>query len=178
MPEPSTAVPRRSQRSGTERLTFSAAADRLGLTRQAVGQWAAKPGAPVSTERGVLLVAWPAFARWREQQMVETAKREAAPTVSLDEARTRKALAEAELAELEVAKSRGEFVAVADYEKAVARVINRVTARIRAMPSRLSHFGPQVEAAVEGEGESMIVDLSQMDEDVIDEPTETAREAT
>jgi hypothetical protein len=152
-------------------------AKRLGLTAQAVGQWASRPGAPARKDGTRVWLIWPDFARWREGELVKQAKAELAPTVSLAEARTRKALAEAELAELEVAKSRGEFVAVADYAKALARVINLVTARIRAMPPRLSYLGPQFEAAVEGEGESIIVDLSQMDEDVIDEPAETAKEA-
>lgn len=166
----------KSEKSGPEGLTFQQAADRLGLTRQAIGVWAAKPGAPVTSDNGTTLVLWPAFARWRETQMVEKAVRDTAPTVSLDEARTRKALAEAELAELEVAKARGDFVAVADYETALGRSLDRVTARLRAMPVRLSSYGAEVEAAVESEVEAVIVELSQMDADVLDEPAEEPKE--
>lgn len=102
----------------------------------------------------------------------EKAKKEAAPTVSLDEARTRKALAEAELAELDVAKSRGEFVAVTEYETALARILDRLTARLRAMPVRLSHFGLEVESAAEEEAERIVVELSSWDEDVAELPAE------
>jgi phage terminase Nu1 subunit (DNA packaging protein) len=103
----------------------------------------------------------------------EKARREAAPTMSLDEARTRKALAEAELAELDVAKARGEFVAIADYEVALARVLDRLTARLRAMPVRLSHLGPETEAAAEAEAERIVTELSAWDEDIVDaEPGE------
>jgi hypothetical protein len=45
------------------------------------------------------------------------------------------------------------------------------------MPVRLSHLGDECEAAVESEVEAVIVELSQFDEDVIDEPAEAAKEA-
>lgn len=92
--------------------------------------------------------------------------------VTLDEARTRKALAEAELAELEVAKARGAFVSVADYESALARVLDRLMARLRSLPVRLSHLGDETEAAAEIEVERVITELHQFDEDVLDEPAD------
>jgi phage terminase Nu1 subunit (DNA packaging protein) len=88
----------------------------------------------------------------------------------LDTARTRKANAEAELAEIEVAKARGEVVSVADYEAALARVLDRLTARLRAMPVRLAHLGPEAETAAETEAERIVVELAAFDEDVVDEP--------
>lgn len=153
-------------------ISLREAADRLGMSIQAAGVWASKPSAPARKSGRNVWVQWPGFARWREQQLVDQAKREASPSVSLDEARTRKALAEAELAELEVAKSRGEFVAVADYEAALARILDRLTARLRAMPVRLSHFGPDVEAAAEEEAERIVVELSAWDEDVAELPAD------
>lgn len=147
------------------------------MTANAVGMWASRPGAPVRKAGNRVWVQWPAFARWREQELVKQAKAEVAPTVSLDEARTRKALAEAELAEMELAVRRGDFVAVSDYEAALARVLDRLMARLRAMPVRLSHLGDECEAAVESEVEAVVVELSQMDEDVIDEPAALDKEA-
>ena len=157
-----------TQPAGT--ITAVQAAERLGLTAQAVGQWASRPGAPVVKDGTRVYVQWPGFARWREQELVRQAKAEAAPTVSLDEARTRKALAEAELAEMDLAVRRGDLVGVSDYEAALARVLDRLMARLRAMPVRLAHLGDECEAAVEAEVEAVIVELSQMDEDVVDEP--------
>ena len=151
-------------------ISAAEAASRLGITAQSVGQWASRPSAPVIKQGTRVYVQWPGFARWREQELVRQAKAEVSPTVSLDEARTRKALAEAELAEMDLAKQRGEFVGVAAYEAALARVLDRLTARLRAMPVRLSHLGPDTEAAAEDEVEAVIVELSQFDEDVIDEP--------
>jgi phage terminase Nu1 subunit (DNA packaging protein) len=107
---------------------------------------------------------------------VNLRKREADKAVAdanpgdLDTARTRKANAEAELAEIDVAKARGEVVSVADYEAALARVLDRLTARLRAMPVRLAHLGTEAELAAETEAERIVVELSTFDEDVIDEP--------
>jgi phage terminase Nu1 subunit (DNA packaging protein) len=151
-------------------ISAAEAARRLGMTATAVGQWCNRPGAPVRRQGQKAMVRWPDFARWREQELVRQAKAEVAPTVSLDEARTRKALAEAELAEMDLAKQRGEFVAVAAYEAALARVLDRLTARLRAMPVRVSHLGPETEAATEAEVEAVIIELSQFADDVIDEP--------
>lgn len=137
-----------------------------------------EPGVLTTRQRGSLTqYKQPDCAVALRKREADKARRESAPQVSLDEARTRKALAEAELAELEVAKARGEFVSVADYETALGRVLDTLTARLRAMPVRLGHFGGDVEEALEAEVESVIVELSQMDEDVIDEPADEAKEA-
>ena len=117
---------------------MSAAGDRLGLTRQAIGQWAQKPGAPVTTKNGTTLVLWPAFARWREKELVGSAIRSAAPSVSLDEARTRKALADAERSELTAAKQRNELAPVAEMDAAVERLASAVRDEVRGLRSRFT----------------------------------------
>ncbi len=55
----------------------SAAAERLGLTAQAIGQWTIKPGAPVRREGSRVWVRFPDFARWREQELARQAAEEA-----------------------------------------------------------------------------------------------------
>lgn len=163
---------------GADELSVSEVAEKLGISYQAVGVWAAKPGAPTRSVGTKVWLKWPAFARWREQQMVETARREASPTVSLDEARTRKALAEAELAEIELAKARGAVVALSDYEAALGRILDRLSARLRALPVRLLHLGPEVEVAAESEAERIVEELHAWNEDVVeDTPTAAAQEA-
>jgi phage terminase Nu1 subunit (DNA packaging protein) len=113
------------------------------------------------------------------QKSVDAAKAKAAQPVIVDlqRERARKTAAEAELAEMELAVRRGDFVAVSDYEAALARVLDRLMARLRAMPVRLSHLGDECEAAVESEVEAVVVELSQMDEDVIEEPQPTQQVA-
>lgn len=137
-----------------------------------------EPGVLVTRQRGSLTqYKQPDCAINLRNREGEKARREHAPTVSLDEARTRKALAEAELAEMDLATKRGELVATADFEAALGTILDRLTARLRAMPVRLAHVGPEAEEAAEAEVEAVIVELSQFDEDVIDEPVGEAKEA-
>lgn len=101
-------------------------------------------------------------------------KREAEKAVSaigdIDTAKIRKANAEAELAEMEVAKMRGEMVSASDYGAAIGTVLDRETARLRALPVRLSHLGRAVEQAAEAEVERIISEMHAFDDDVVDEP--------
>jgi len=158
-------------------ISSADAAKALRMTPQSLSAWTKRPDAPVRVDGTRVWVRDPDFFRWRDEELKRAAKAEVAPTVSLDEARTRKALAEAELAEMDLAVRRGDFVAVSDYESAMARVLDRLMARLRAMPVRLSHLGDECESAVESEVEAVVVELSQMDEDVIDEPAAEAKEA-
>jgi hypothetical protein len=78
---------------------------------------AQEPGVLVTRQRGSLTqYQQPACAINLRNREAEKARREHAPTVSLDEARTRKALAEAELAEMDLAVRRGDLVGVSDYD--------------------------------------------------------------
>jgi hypothetical protein len=125
------------------------------------------------------MVRWPDFARWREQQLVANAKKDT-PQGSFVERRmaaeARNSEIDLERNELALARELGESISVDDYEAALARVLDRLTARIRAMPVRLSHLGPDVEAAAEAEAERIVNELNGWDEDVLDEPEATAEE--
>jgi hypothetical protein len=141
----------------------------LGITAQSLGLWCKRPNAPVRVDGNRVWCKDGAFQRWRETELVSQAVKDLAPAVSLDEARTRKALAEAELAELDVGKARGEWVSVADYTTAVGRVLDHAMARLRAIPVRLSHLGAEVEASAETEVERIVHEMSAFDDDVVDE---------
>jgi len=160
-------APVRSRSSTSYEILASECARRLGITQQSVGAWAVRPGAPARADGTNVYVQWPAFARWREQERVRQAKEEAAP-LSLIEAQTRRAVAQAKEAELDLAEREGQLVTVADYETALGRLLDRLMARLRAVPVRLAHHGPEVEAALEREVETMIVELSAFDEDVLE----------
>ena len=54
----------------------------------------------------------------------------------LNEERARKVAAEAQLAEMELAKARREFVAVADVASAWGEVLSAVRGRLLSMPAR------------------------------------------
>ncbi len=161
-----------------ERVTQTEAGRRLGITRQAIGAWMDRDGAPVETDdKGTRWVVWPDFARWREEMLVSTEARVLAQVSDLDFQRARKIRAEADLAEIERDKARGELVALTDYEAALATVLQRLSARLRAMPPRLARYGPELEAAVEREVEGMVTELHAWDDDVVDVPADDERAA-
>lgn len=171
-------MPRRSPPAPQEpphptEVSASQAAERLGLTKQAIGLWCAKPGAPVRKEGTRVFVRWPDFARWREQELQAAAKKPEAEQGSLAdrraEAETRAAEIALARAELALARDRGEVVSVADFGAALGRALDLVVGRVRAMPSQLEHLGPEVERAVEAEAERIIAELQAFDTDVIDE---------
>lgn len=158
-----------------DEITATEAAQRLGITGQALGMWTVRPGAPARKHGRQSLVSWPAFARWREGELVRQALSEA-QTGDFEVERTRKMRADASLSELTLAKAQGELVAIADYDTALSKVLDHVMARLRAFPVRLAHFGPDIEAAASTEAERIVVELHNFDEDVIDDPTETEQE--
>jgi hypothetical protein len=122
-------VKRPSSARETNWISSADAAKALRMTPQSLSAWTKRPDAPVRVDGTRVWVRDPDFFRWRDEELKRAAKAEVAPTVSLDEARTRKALAEAELAEMELAVRRGDFVAVSDYEAALARVLDRSSCR-------------------------------------------------
>jgi hypothetical protein len=145
-------------------------AKRLEMTPQALGLWCKRPGAPVRVEGNRVWVQAAAFLRWRERELVAQALKDVQPAVSLDEARTRKALAEAQLVELEVAKALASVILVEDSAKVVGAILDRLVALLRSLAVRLAHLGEHVEQAAEAEVELIIAELSEFDEDVLPEP--------
>ena len=112
------------------------------------------------------------FLRWREQELVAQALKENAPTVSWAEARTRKALGEARLVEIEVAQKLAQTITVEDSAAVLGTVLDRVTTLVRGLPPRLAHLGEIVEAAAEAEVELIIGELSEFSDDVLPESDE------
>ena len=102
----------------------------------------------------------------------EKARREATPTVSWAEARTRKALGEARLVEIEVAQKLAQIITVEDSAAVLGTVLDRVTTLVRGLPPRLAHLGEIVEAAAEAEVELIIGELSEFSDDVLPESDE------
>ncbi len=152
----------------------------VGLSVRSVQQLAATaPGALVGQQQdGVVRFELVASARALRRLAVERAEAAAPPALDLEAARCRKMTAEAELAEMQVAQTRGELVTVADYGAALGRILDREMARLRALPVRLAHLGAAVEDAAAAEVEQMIVEMSRFDEDVIGEADHPARSQT
>ena len=92
----------------------------LDLTDRRVCQLGTDGIVPKKSERGryELIPTVRAYIHWlRDRSLYSEAKARNGNIVSLDEARRRKLIAEAELAELELQKERGEVVSIAETEK-------------------------------------------------------------
>ncbi len=79
---------------------------------------------------------------WYHAYLVEKGRKQAAPT-SMDEARKRREIAQAELAELDLAERRNELMTVTAFDALVADVFARVRAR-------LQNFAPRAAGLVVG----------------------------
>jgi len=148
-------------------------ADEVGVTRRHLQRIRTEePGVLVTRQLGAGEAEYkqPDCAINLRRREMDRARRESSATVSLDAARTRKALAEAELAELEVAQARAAALSVTDYEAALGKILERLSARLRSVPIRLAHLGTEVEAAAEAEAERVIIELHGWDEEVLEKP--------
>lgn len=122
-------------KSDTEWISGAEAGRRIGITAQSVGVWSTKQGAPVKLERGKVLYEWPKFPRWREAQLL--AERHAKP-VDIAEAQKRKLAAEAEMAEMERDKMRGELVPVEAFDRVVTEIGTTLRAQLTAAAGRMA----------------------------------------
>jgi hypothetical protein len=121
-------------KTSDEEVSAKEAARRLGMTDAAVGQWGAKPGAPTEVRAGRRWYHWPRFPIWYRTELQRNREK---PT-TFEDARTRKMIAEAELAEIELAKARAEALAVSDMESLVATDYAKVRAGLQSMPGKLA----------------------------------------
>lgn len=79
----------------------------------------------------------PAALTWYVEKQKDIAKRQVSPT-DYDDAKSRKMAAEAELAELELAKARDELMTRSDCERIVSDERVRVDARLQSLAPRLA----------------------------------------
>jgi hypothetical protein len=104
------------------------------MTDVSVGEWGVKPGAPVVLKKGRRSYRWPEFPIWYRTELSRNREK---PT-TFEDARTRKVTAEAELAEIELAKARAEMLTLSDLEAIVARDYSKVRAKLTALTGRLA----------------------------------------
>lgn len=101
------------------------------LSRQTLAEWARHPDCPKETRGGKTVYPWPGWNEWR----YATARKSSKPQ-DFDEARSRKMAADAELAELDLAKQRGDLIAMADATKIADDQFDRIRARLVSVPSK------------------------------------------
>jgi len=108
------------------------AAKRLGMTEAALGQWAAKEGAPVELKKARRWALWPQFPIWYRQQLV----REREKPADFEDAKKRKMQAEAELMELDLEERRAAIVTTALHREALRGFVTTIRAQLLAVPGR------------------------------------------
>lgn len=107
----------------------------LAMTQQGVGQWAEQaPPELVKLRKGRRYLLWPGFMVWYRQRLQASREK---PT-DFEEARARKMAADAELAELELARVRGEQVPVETFRETVSGIATKIRAQLLAAPGRYS----------------------------------------
>jgi hypothetical protein len=108
----------------------------MGITPQALGHWASRPGAPIETAKnGQRRYLWPDFPRWREQQLLRT-EREAAKPKTMADAEERYESARARKMEMEVEELTGELVRAEDVAREVEGILANLRAQLLTLPSR------------------------------------------
>ncbi len=142
-------------------------ADLWGVALTTVDAWIRR-GCPV-TRRGNRKIPWEfdsaAVADWRLKQAALDAAGDTRD-VSLDEARKRKMAAEAALAELELAKARGEAVSIEDVGQVWEDISASIRARLLPMGGKLApRVAPmrkrsEVKAAIDAEVHEALDELS------------------
>jgi hypothetical protein len=165
----------------TGEILAKVAAERLGLTQQAIGIWSGKAGAPVRRQGVRVYVRWPEFARWRESELQKGAKKESeagSAASRMLEANARAAEVNLARAEIELAKAQGAVIDIRDSEELIGKLLDRLMAMLRALPMRFPELGAHAQNALEVEVEQMIVQLSAFDEDLVEsDETEVVEES-
>ena len=145
--------------------SVNALATELGLDRRTVGKRLA-----LTTPHSMAADGSP---RWRLNDAVQALFdiKSRQQHVDLNEARRRKASAEAQLAELELARQQGQVVAVEDVGVELERCYSAVRARLMAIPPKLAPLlCPDDPATAQGMIETAVVEaLAELSEGPADE---------
>jgi hypothetical protein len=89
-------------------------------------------GMPCEGEEGARRIPWPEARAWRDQQFINLGKSYGAGKRT--DAKERRAEADAELIELELAERRGELMTLAEGERILDAAFGRVRAKLLAFP--------------------------------------------
>lgn len=147
--------------SSGQTFSLNETASLLGVTRQSVDRWM-KLGCPY-VERAdprtgkQWQLSLPDVVGWRERRAVEAAIGDTSK-LDIDEARRRKTAAEAALAELELAKQRGEVVAISVVQQVVGDQLSACRSKLLGVAVKT---GPLVAPLLEPKECTAAIDAAQ-----------------
>lgn len=166
----------------TKWLKRAAARDALGLADRTFARWVAK-GLPRKGEGKREFYPWPEIQRWLLDHVREEGRESVRPE-DYEDAKARKMMAEAELAELDLAIRRRELMTVDEGQKALSEAFDRIAAQLKAAPTRHAHdlVGiqtlPEAEARLKRITAEMMGDLAAAEDVPADaEPDEETADA-
>lgn len=167
-----------------ELLTREELADRFGVDVRSITNWT-QAGMPQRKKSGRPVYSWPECRDWREQQIREDARATRHADGNPDrkeqaaEARLRMTLAEAERAELELAKLRGELVPVDYMRSEFDRIATALRGRLLSMPQAWSARLVACRSPVDAQLalQDAVNELMPMLRELADDDGETADEA-
>lgn len=128
-------------RNAAGELTKREFAETFGLSEKQIERHC-QQGMPHRKDGARVLLIMPAARLWYHEHLVEKGRKQAAPK-DIDDAKLRKAAAEAEMAELELAKQRNDTMLVDDHEKMLGDAFGRARAK-------LLNLGPRAAGAAFG----------------------------
>lgn len=109
-----------------------------GLSRQTLAELAREPDCPQKMSGRNRVYPWPGWMTWYVERRVGRAVDRVKPA-DFEEAKARKMAADAELAELELAKQRGDLVTLSDAMVIFDDRLERLRAKLVAVPSKEAH---------------------------------------
>ena len=150
-------------------LTRAQARAALGELSEAAFTRLVNDGLPRKGDGKAARYEWPRIQRWHSDWKFEQGRQSVRPE-DYEDAKARKMMAEAELAELDLAIRRRELMTVEDGQKALAEAFDRVAAQLKAAPTRHAHdlVGiqtlPEAEARFKRITTQMMSDLASADD--------------
>lgn len=122
-------------RQGQEWLTPLELAGRMRVKRRAVDSWR-HDGAPTEIRNGVHCFPWPDVLLWWRSNVRLGGRPAHGEETDLEAAKARRAIADARLAELDVAQRERQLLPLAEVDRQVSDLLMRLQARLLTVPSK------------------------------------------
>ncbi len=139
-------MPKAQEAQKFDALTAADVADLLFVTEKTVRNWMNKGDLPFKDHPRGRMLSWKQVLEWYVAYRqadggtrgTQSEKPSNSPQETMESAMRRRAVAEADLKELQLAGERGKVVAIGDVERSVAKVASSLKQAILALPSRLA----------------------------------------
>jgi ADP-ribose pyrophosphatase YjhB (NUDIX family) len=125
-----------SDRNGAHELSKREFAELFGISEKQIERFC-QAGMPHRKKGRLVFIVMPQGRVWYHEHLVTKGEDRVRPT-KRSESADRRAAAEAELAEIALAKARSELMPVADFERIVGGSYARVRARLINLPRRIA----------------------------------------